>query len=75
MRFPETEGGILSREALMSRLMGVVSYGIGTIPGLILVGLAVEEKYLRVANYAINMLYPYPKTGLEFRLPVAQTVS
>jgi len=34
----------------MSRLMGVVSYGIGTIPGLILVGLAVEEKYLRVAN-------------------------
>ena len=39
----------------MSHLMGVVSYGIGTIPGLILVGLAVEEKYLRVANYAMNM--------------------
>jgi hypothetical protein len=35
--------------------MGVFSYGIGTILGLIVVGLVVEEKYLRVANYAINM--------------------
>ncbi len=39
----------------MSGLMGVLSYGIGTILGLIVVGLVVEEKYLRVVNYAINM--------------------
>jgi hypothetical protein len=30
--------------------VGVLSYGIGTIPGLILIGLVVEEEYLRVAN-------------------------
>jgi len=30
--------------------MGVFSYGFGTILGLIVVGLVVEEKYLRVAN-------------------------
>jgi hypothetical protein len=34
----------------------MLSYGIGTIPGLILIGLVVEEKYLRVANYAIDMI-------------------
>jgi hypothetical protein len=97
----------------MSGLMAVLSYGIGTILGLIVVGLVVEEKYLRVANYAINMnkeidmiahscgcrharelrrervrivesagrsialnmLYPYPKTGREFRQRVVQTVT
>jgi len=26
-------------------------------------------------SVALNMLYPYPKTGRELRLPVAQTVT
>ena len=53
----------------MSGVMGVLSHA-GEL----------RREHVRIVEFAgrsvaQNMLYPYPKTGRELRLPVAQTVT